>query len=498
MASDSHNKIPNRSDNVVSLSRHEFVANIEKKLTDARRLFSLHDYAACEEIVLEVLAVDSSNTRARALLELASVKLSKKKLYQKMVDPKGAPSPTLPANPPQSPAPPVQDVSPASPAAKLNFSSESSSTEKRETPIRRPSRADSQRRLPLVQTEGPPDTMRERTISALVELLKQRDRAPEDWHRQRNVAKSQREMETASDLPSEHRVGYPPPEAPIVPKIGTNLTSSHGPAKPSMPGKGDFLSGSSADLLDPDESQGQPRSRSETAQANSDTATPGFLADPPGPTASKTNIKISKIGADSAAPSQVAPLSPKVVHLPDVRLFEQVETPHEVGSKEPVEQKLKQRSEEFKNSEIKTVSVAQIKKHLYQEEYELCARELEQIRRLFPQNAEIQAFVDNTSKRLTELQRIKAFESQAKDLMTAAVAFYQEGKLEEALIAAHEVLRVNPNYLQAREFVTFVERRQSKEQKREYLIEKVRYCKACGTTVDAVSQFCFRCGKRLN
>jgi hypothetical protein len=493
MASDSHNKIPNRSDNVVSLSRHEFVANIERKLTDARRLFSLHDYGACEEIVLEVLAVDPSNTRARALLELASVKLSKKKLYQKMVDPKDAPSPSLPASAPESPAPSVQDVSPAAPAANLHFSSEVS-PEEREAPIRRPSREDSHRRPPLVQTEGPPDTMRERTISALVELLKQRDRAPEDW-RQRNPAKSQRGTETASELSPEHRIDYPSPEAPIVPKIGTNSTSRHGPAKPSMPAKGDFLSGPSAELLD--ESQGPSRSISETAPAptSTDKASSGFPTDPFDPTATETNIKIS---ADRVAPSQVAPFSPKVVHLPDVRLFEQVETPHKVGPKEPVEQTLKQRSDEFRNSEIKTVSVAQIKKHLYQEEYELCARELEQIRRLFPRNAEIQAFVENTSKRLTELQRIKAFESQAKDLMASAVAFYQEGKLEEALIAAHEVLRVNPNYLQAREFVTFVERRQTKEQRREYLIERVRYCKACGTTVDAISQFCCRCGKRLN
>ncbi|MGH9962397.1 MAG: zinc-ribbon domain-containing protein [Pyrinomonadaceae bacterium] len=28
-------------------------------------------------------------------------------------------------------------------------------------------------------------------------------------------------------------------------------------------------------------------------------------------------------------------------------------------------------------------------------------------------------------------------------------------------------------------------------------MEEVRYCKSCGTTVDAVSQFCYHCGKRL-
>ena len=81
--------------------------------------------------------------------------------------------------------------------------------------------------------------------------------------------------------------------------------------------------------------------------------------------------------------------------------------------------------------------------------------------------------------------------------MATAVTFYQEGKLEEALIAAGEVLRVIPNHVQAREFVSFVERRHSKEKKKGVSIENVRYCKACGTTVDAISQFCYHCGKRL-
>jgi hypothetical protein len=504
MASDPHNKMSSQPDNVVSLSRHEFVATIEKKLTAARRLFSLHDYSACEEIVMEVLAADPRNPRARALLELASVKLSKKKLYRKMVDPQSAPSPAIGASTADSLAPPVQHPAPVVPGTSFDPSPESSSAVETEAHIRKPSRVDSQR-LPLVRTEGPADTMRERTISALVELLKQKDRTLEDWRGQRNAATSRPETETASGLSSERKFEDPPSEA--VPKVGANPTPPHSPSKPSVSGKSEFVSGPSANLLQSDEPQGKPRSRMETMQAPaiSDRATPDLAADPPNRAASKTNIEIS---ADTTSPVHSVPLTPKVVHLPDVRLFEQVEKPHRVesmeegekdtlASKDQVEEKLEQRSEEIRNSEIRTVSVAQIKKHLYQEEYELCTRELEHIRRLFPQNPEIQGFVENTSKRLVELQRIKAFEHQAKELMASAVAFYQEGKLEEALIAAHEVLRVNPNYLQAREFVSFVARRHTREQKKEYAIEKVRYCKACGTTADAVSQFCFRCGKRL-
>jgi hypothetical protein len=96
-----------------------------------------------------------------------------------------------------------------------------------------------------------------------------------------------------------------------------------------------------------------------------------------------------------------------------------------------------------------------------------------------------------------ELQRIKKFEMQARDLMASAVAFYQEGKREEALIAVREILRVNPNHVQAREFVNFVERHQGKDRKKQPSIQKVRACRSCGSEVDAVSQFCYHCGKRL-
>jgi hypothetical protein len=198
--------------------------------------------------------------------------------------------------------------------------------------------------------------------------------------------------------------------------------------------------------------------------------------------------------------SPATPLSPpvpQVIQLPDIRIFDQIAEPHPLGSQKEVERKIEQRSEELKNSEIQAGAIAQIKKYLYQEEYDLCARDLARIRDLFPQNPEIQSFVENTSKRLVELQRIKKFEVQARDLMASAVAFYQEGKREEALIAVREILRVNPNHVQAREFVSFVERHQGKDRKKQPTIQKVRACRSCGSEVDAVSQFCYHCGKRL-
>jgi hypothetical protein len=79
---------PERPDNnVVALHRAEFVASIDKKLSEARRFFSLHDYASCAELVQQVLAADPQNSKAKALLELSSIKLSKRRLYKKIADP---------------------------------------------------------------------------------------------------------------------------------------------------------------------------------------------------------------------------------------------------------------------------------------------------------------------------------------------------------------------------------------------------------------------------
>ncbi len=102
MPSDPQNKAERPDNNVVALHRAEFVASIDKKLSEARRFFSLRDYAACAELVQEVLAADPQNSKAKALLELSSIKLSKRRLYKKIADPDppgSLPGPDLRATP---------------------------------------------------------------------------------------------------------------------------------------------------------------------------------------------------------------------------------------------------------------------------------------------------------------------------------------------------------------------------------------------------------------
>ena len=82
MPSDPQNKAARPDNNVVALHRAEFVASLEKKLAEARRFFSLHDYTSCVELVQEVLAADPQNPKAKALLDLSAIKLSKRKLYK--------------------------------------------------------------------------------------------------------------------------------------------------------------------------------------------------------------------------------------------------------------------------------------------------------------------------------------------------------------------------------------------------------------------------------
>ena len=99
MSSDSQNSKQDFHGNVVPIRSGEDGTETERKLAAARRLFSLHEYRLCEQAVQEVLAIDPYNSKARALLELTSIKLSKRKLYKKMVDPNatvhvaGAPPP---------------------------------------------------------------------------------------------------------------------------------------------------------------------------------------------------------------------------------------------------------------------------------------------------------------------------------------------------------------------------------------------------------------------
>ena len=557
MPSDPQNKVERPDTNVVALHRAEFVASLEKKLSEARRFFSLHDYASCAALVQEVLAADPQNSKAKALLELSSIKLSKRRLYKKIAEvdtpdslPNGPNSrPILSTSSPSTDAIDPQQVLENSRTSPGSAESIPSSSVIEAPPRRR------RRGFPEPSPGSPQDSMRERTISALVDLLKNKETI-QDWD-------SDSEASTPSPMPTSPSVPQNESGRPVAtegqsisgptvrssePTSQPSLLASTQPGPPVLKPNRDFLPGSLDDLFqtEPVKPAAPPRAEPQPPVAptisvtpRKDVATPAALSAPPGksaettsvpqetrpvtqiampelpkvtlppqvmapqpPVTKKETLKNPPVSPPVAAPTATpdtplsSPVQP-VIQLPDIRIFDQITEPRPLGYQKEVERKIEQRSEEMKNSELQAGAVAQIKKYLYQEEYDLCARELARIRDQFPQNPEIQAFVENTSKRLVELQRIKKFEVQARDLMASAVAFYQDGKREEALIAVREILRVNPNHVQAREFVSFVERHQGKDRKKQPTIQKVRACRSCGSEVDAVSQFCYHCGKRL-
>lgn len=552
MPSDPQNKVERPDNNVVALHRAEFVASLEKKLSEARRFFSLHDYASCAVLVQEVLAADPQNSKAKALLELSSIKLSKRRLYKKIAE---ADTPGSLPNGPDSRAtlltasPSVDSTDPQQALENSRIEPDPvqpiSSSIVIEPPPRR------RRRFPDPSQGLPQDSIRERTISALVDLLKNKESTIQDWKgdaQSSAASPSVPQREPGPPVAAEGQSTSVPGARSSQPAFQPSpLPPPKQPPPPGLKANRDFLPGSLNDLfeVEPEKPAGplrvepQPKVAPTSISPPKDVVTPAALNSPPDKSAETTKVQqgvrpvpqiqtpklpevrpphpplvaqtpvtkkeppksslvtppVTPRAAPPATPP--SPPTPHVIQLPDVRIFDQITEPRPLGYQKEVERKIEQRSEELKNSEIQAGAIAQIKKYLYQEEYDLCARDLARIRDLFPQNPEIQAFVENTSKRLVELQRIKKFEVQARDLMASAVAFYQEGKREEALIAVREILRVNPNHVQAREFVSFVERHQGKDRKKQPTIQKVRACRSCGSEVDAVSQFCYHCGKRL-
>ena len=546
MPSDPQNKAASPDSNAVALHRPEFVASLDKKLSEARRFFSLHDYTSCLELVREVLAADPQNAKAKALHDLSAIKLSKRKLYKKIAGTQPSPPPSNGSTGTNTSSAPPDSPDTLDAQAEVENDSQFSLPKPHSRLIEPPPR----RRRGLPESDGAPsDSMRERTISALVDLLKNTDATLQDW-------KSDYQAKTGSPTPTPASVS---PHEPTKAATAENAadSSSGQRSQPSgqhpttppdeqneravLKANRDFLPESLDELFEAKREkpavlpQVEPRppvvTTGNTLQRN--IPSPTALSSPPEnltkiaksaqgplptapigtpkkpevssmpplsqpPTGKKDTLKKPVSSSPvTPPPSPPSPGTPRVIQLPDIRIFDGITAPRPPEYQKEVERKIEQRSEELKNSEIQAGAVAQIKKYLYQEEYDLCAHDLARIRDQFPQNPEIQAFVENTSKRLVELQRIKKFEVQAKDLMASAVAFYQEGKREEALIAVREILRVNPNHMQAREFVSFVERHHGKDKKKQSPIQKVRACRSCGSEVDAVSQFCFHCGKRL-
>src|SRR5207249_917468 len=88
MGNDFQNKKRSAAERAASLRRRGSVPDTERKLSEARRLFSLRDFVACDALLLQVLEADPLNSQAKALNELTAIKLRKRKLYSKLVDPR--------------------------------------------------------------------------------------------------------------------------------------------------------------------------------------------------------------------------------------------------------------------------------------------------------------------------------------------------------------------------------------------------------------------------
>jgi hypothetical protein len=547
MSSDSRNSKQDFHRNVVPIRSGEDGTETERKLAAARRLFSLHEYNLCEQVVQEVLAVDPLSSKAKALLELVSIKLSKRKLYKKMVDPK-QPSRSLEAPPQKEPLNFETDINPPSRGgetanrdADLHRPTQASTHEEKHPPLVR-----SNRRPLRVRPEAagekalgfPRSSMRDQTIAAMVELLRDRNKGPGDWKTSQFGLATQEhtgdEAEASAPDPGNATISIStlhepkresPPRAGIVSETEdeTQVLKEkvpQGRSEEESTLRADFLPGSLVELFETTGRLQDGQLQEHITNIQNGGMPP--IAVPPSPAESPAAhdgeaILLSPSVAHPAVPKDeneirlrtdqrpAPPVPPhpqeriqRVVRLPDVNVFDQVAPTRESPPLEFIDRKLEQRSEEIRNSEIKAVSIAQIKKYLYQEQYDLCAQELERIRGLFPQNAEIQAFAENTSRRLVDLKSMKNFEGTAKELMRSAVSFYQEGKFAKALDAAQQVLQVNPNHIQAREFVEFVQRRINPEKKKEFEAILEKYCKNCGTSIDSSSQFCHHCGKRLS
>jgi hypothetical protein len=410
------------------------MADTEEMLAEARRLFSLHDYRSCEKVAREILRKDPQNSKAKALLDLVAIKLSSAKHTPKTAVPHSSEKSSEPAQDKdlrQQPLPETQD-SEEKVASRIPIPEPEQ--ELRESAGLAEGVDSSPREFPEAEASSEPmsqkDSLRERTISALVDLFQRKDLSLADWRDPRFQADGQLVAEKTQKAEQKARGKSKRPLEDLAGEVRQPLTT-----EPPVSLRGN------------QESWSVPEKRN-VLNENGDFA---------------TNLEL--------------PAKPSYQQL--------------------VARKFEERSEDLRKSEIKTISIAQIKKYLYQEEYELCAQELENIRTVFPDNSEIQVFVENTFRRLTELQRIKNLEHQSLELMSKATTLYQEGKLPEALNSANEALRLVPNHQQAKEFVAFVHKRIEKEKKKTSAGKNPRICWYCGVAVDSISRFCFHCGQRL-
>src|SRR5215467_4468191 len=171
MGGDSQNKKRKPIDKVSIPASHGTLSDTERKLNEARRLFSLREFVACEALLIQILEADPLNSKAKALSELTAIKLHKHKLYRKLVEPR-----------------PARKSLPSSLFTKTR---ESASGEPEGSPqIHRPALPARAEEVPETEVPGGAashlsgsdiDSMRERTISALVQLFNEKEKKLEDW-----------------------------------------------------------------------------------------------------------------------------------------------------------------------------------------------------------------------------------------------------------------------------------------------------------------------------
>ena len=170
-----------------------------------------------------MLAADPQNAKAKALHDLSAIKLSKRKLYKKIA----GRNPLL--HRPTAPPSPTLHRLPLTPRTHGSHWREVQVAARRQFPLPNPhSRViePRPRRRGLPESDGaPPDSMRERTISALVDLLKNTDATLQDW-------KGDYQSKTGSPTPTPASLS---PHEPAKPATAENAADSSSGMQRSQP-----------------------------------------------------------------------------------------------------------------------------------------------------------------------------------------------------------------------------------------------------------------------
>jgi hypothetical protein len=141
------------------------------RLAEARHLLSLRQWEPCLRIVQEILKEEPGNQAAKGLLELVTLQLLPKQEAARIVSATPPPAEVTPHHPAATPG--SDETEETEVASQFQFLLESSFFFADE--LVRPSSQENSSPAPV------PDTMRERTISALVDLFQQKEKTLTGW-----------------------------------------------------------------------------------------------------------------------------------------------------------------------------------------------------------------------------------------------------------------------------------------------------------------------------